>query len=184
MKKFILATLTVFAFQANAYEMGLTGGMQSTKFKADTAGSDVDGVAGYYAGILGFIEAGDDSYFRTGVFLSQRKFESDLGANSTLEGTLTSLDIPLTYMFMFSEYAGVYGGLKLGLNMSDDCSISNSAATCDADAESLYYAADVGGHFRFVPNFGLEVDFNMGLSDIAKDVKLETALAVGLFYLF
>lgn len=186
MKKLLIFVLPLFfmTWNAHAYEMGVTFGMQTTDVDTDSAGVEMNAGSDLYAGVLGFIEAGDGGYLRTGAFISMRKYESEFGS-ITAEQSLTSIDVPLTYLFMFSEYAGVFGGAKLGLNISDDCSIEGSNAQCtDADIEALHYATTLGVHFRFVPNFGIEVEYAMGLSDIAKDVEWSSSLAVGAFYLF
>lgn len=185
-KLFFVALLSLCGFTANAYEMAVTAGMQTTEVD-DGSGANLDWNAGtdFYAGVLGFIEAGGDGYFRTGALISQRAYDLDLSATVNYEAKLTAIDVPLTYLMMFSEYAGVYGGLKLGLNISEDCSASGTTLTCTKpDAEGMYYSASFGGHFRFVPNFGIEVEYNLGLSDIAKDTEYKSSLAVGVVYLF
>ena len=183
MNKLILAAMIVFTgFSAQAYEMAATGGMQTTDIDID--GADTSSGTGFYGGVLGFIEAGGEGYFRTGALLSMRKFERDFGNGVSAEASTTSIDVPLTYMMMLSEYASLYGGLKLGLNVSEDCTLSGFAGSCDTDATGMYYSLNLGGHFRFVPNFGIEVEYNMGLSEIAENVDYKSSLAVGVVYLF
>ena len=186
MKNLILCAILIFGgLTVNAQEMAVTGGMQTTDVDTDMSGVDLSSGTGFYGGVLGFIEAGDGNYFRSGALISMRSFESNLAGGITYKAELTGIDIPLTYLMMFSENAGVYGGLKLGLNVSEGCSVSGSSLPCiDPDATGMYYSASVGGHFRFVPNFGVEVEFNLGLSEIADDVDYKSSLAAGLVYLF
>ncbi|MCB9026938.1 MAG: hypothetical protein H6625_11505 [Bdellovibrionaceae bacterium] len=186
MKKILLVAmpLLLMSFTAQAYEMGLTGGVVTTALDESNSKPELDGKAGYQLGVLGFIDVVEDSFFRTGAIVSNRKFDADLTATVSLDAELMSLEVPITYLMMFSDYAGLFGGLKLGLNLSDKCSVSDASFKCDMDPESIFYAANVGGHFRFVPDFGIEVEYNLGLSDMAKDYKLKNSLGVGIFYLF
>jgi hypothetical protein len=180
-KRIALITLTLLltSFTSSAYEMAITGGIQTTD--VDSNGTSLDGT-GFFAGILGFVEMNDSSYFRTGALLSQRKFGTTT-AGVDFEATLTSIDVPVTYMHLFGENVGVFGGLKFGLNLDDDCEIGGNSCTLN-DPETLHYAATFGGHFRFIPDFGLEVEYAMGLSELANNADWENSLAVGLFYMF
>ena len=178
----ILFTLFGIILPAHAYEMAITGGAQTTDVDVESGSGDPDGGTGFYGGVLGFMEIQDKGYFRVGALLSKREYSVKAGS-ITLDSEMLSIDVPITYMFMFNEMAGIFGGLKLGLNLSDDCSRSDSV-DCDTKAESLHYAGEVGGHFRFVPDFGLEISLNLGLSDIAKDVEWKNGIGVGMIYLF
>lgn len=180
MKKIVLIAFTLLftTITSQAYEMAFTGGIQTTDVENNNI--KLDGT-GFFSGILGFIEMNESSYFRTGALLSQRKYEGS-DAFGTLKAETMSIDVPLTYMHLFNENVGIFGGLKLGLNLDDDCDFSG--ISCDLKAETLHYAATVGGHFRFIPNFGIEVEYAIGLSDIAKDTEWDNSLAVGAFFLF
>lgn len=174
----VLLGISPWFASAQFSEMALTGGIQTTEVDIDTTGSDPDGGTGFYAGILGFMEMGNNGFVRSGLLLSQRKFE-----NGDLEAETLNLDVPITYLMMMNDLVGVFGGAKLGLNISDDCS-APAGITCETDAETIYFGLELGGHFRFAPNFGAEATFNMGLGEIAKNVDWENSLMAGVFYLF
>ncbi|MCB0356484.1 MAG: outer membrane beta-barrel protein [Bdellovibrionales bacterium] len=186
MKKIFLATMMIFmGGWAQAYEMGVTGGMQTMDVEDSTNTVEFNNKSGFYAGVLGFIDTGDGGYFRTGALLGQRGFSYDVSSSVTDVYKITYLDVPLNYLFMFNEYAGIYGGLKLSLAVSDSCDVEGGSGICNLDnVEGMAYAASVGGHFRFVPEFGIEVEYDLGLSDVAKDVEWKSSLTVGAFYLF
>ncbi|MCB0407698.1 MAG: outer membrane beta-barrel protein [Bdellovibrionales bacterium] len=179
--KFLTFMFVAFSFPAMAQfsEMAVTGGLQTTGVDADS-GASVDGGSGFFAGILGFMELGNGGVLRSGALLNQRKWEVD--SNNSEYETL-NLDVPITYMYMVNDIIGIFGGAKFGLNISDDCS-KGTLSTCDADPETIYYGGEIGGHFRFNPNFGVEATFDIGLSDIADQLAWKNSLVIGAFFLF
>ena len=180
--RLLIALVVLFSTTANAYEMIITGGVQTTDVDID--GGNPSGGTGFYVGVLGLADAGPGGFFRTGALLSQRKFENESTGIATLKAEMLSLDVPLTYLFMFSEMVGAFGGLKLGLNLSDSCKTNVAGIICETKAESLHYAAEFGGQFRFAPDMGVEVAFNLGLSDIAEDVEWKSGISAGFTYFY
>ena len=168
---------------AQAYELAATAGVQTTSISISTAGTSVDGGTGIYAGLLGFMDIGDEHYVRGGLLLSQRKYNATSGAVRFDIETL-NLDAPITYMILLNDMFGLFGGAKVGINLSDKCDSNTPAVSCSADTETLALAAEVGGQFRFTPNIALELVFNLGLTDIAKDTKWSNSIMLGGMFLF
>lgn len=171
-----LALLFTPGAMAQYAEMAITGGLQTTDVDTDAAGTEVDGGSGLFVGIMGYMEIGEGSMLRSGAVINERKFEVGLNEITTL-----NLDVPITFMYKFNDIVGVFGGGRIGLNISDDCS---GPATCDGDVETVYYGAEVGGHFHFAPDFGVEAVFNYGLSELADELDWSTSLTAGVFYVF
>lgn len=186
MKKLMFAMLFVLSFGGAAYaqESGLALGAQTTDVETDSTGTTLDGGTGFYVGWMGYQDLGRSGAMRAGILFSQRKFDIESGGN-TAEVELQAIDVPVTYMFKVSEAVGLFGGVKLGLNLSDDCTEESGTQICTGvNAESLYYGLDLGGHFRFAPNFAFELDYTVGLSDMAKDIEWDNSLAINVVYLF
>jgi hypothetical protein len=183
MKTFLLVLVSCFLSQgaiAQSSEMAFTAGVQTTSGDPDVGGVSVDDGTGFFVGILGFMELGSGSYLRSGAILNQRKWDVQQ-AGVTVEAETLNIDVPVTYLFKFNDNVGAFGGLRLGVNVSDDCSGAND---CDADPESIYYGAEVGGHFHFAPDFGVEVAYNVGLSELAEQLDWDNSLSIGAFLIF
>jgi hypothetical protein len=185
MKTFWLFFMSCFLSQAamaQSSEMAFTAGVQTTAVETDTTGVEVGDGTGFLVGILGFIEIGDGSFLRSGAVLNQRKWDFETTGTKVEVETL-NIDIPVTFLFKFNDNIGAFGGLRLGVNVSDDCT-SNNNTTCDADPESVYYGAEGGGHFHFAPDFGVEVAYNIGLSELADQLDWDNSLKVNAFFIF
>ncbi len=175
-----LISPTTWAFS----DIAITAGAFTTEVSSDNNGTEVDSGTGFFAGILGFMEMQDQLYMRAGAVAGRRIVEFKSGATNT-EYKLTTIEAPITGMYMVNDMVGFFGGLRVGLNAGDDCS-SNVAIACNTDAEfeTLFYAAELGAHFRFTPNFGAEVAYNIGLSDIAKNSSWDGGLIINGFMIF
>ncbi len=168
MKKFIFICITLFGLNLSAYEFGLTLGIQTTDLEADfgSTSESADSVIGFAVGFLGFVEIDGPLLFRTGGVLTQRNFEFDTNTLTT-EYELLYLDVPATVLYMFNDQFAVFGGLELGLNLSDDCSRSNGTSCLDVDYGVLF-ALDFGAHVRIVPNIAIELSYQSGLTDVGE----------------
>lgn len=176
-----LASPLSFAFS----DIAVTAGAFTTEVSPDSSTVKADSGTGFFAGVLGFMEMGDGMWMRAGAVAGRRMTEFTIGTTK-LEYEITTIEAPITGMYMVNEMVGFFGGMRVGLNAGDDCS-SNSATACstnNTDFETLFYAAEVGGHFRFTPNFGVEVAYDIGLSDIAKNTKWDGGLVINGFMIF
>ena len=189
MKKLILTTTVALMALASPASWGfsdiaVTAGAFTTEVSSDNAGTEASSGTGFFAGILGFMEMGDGVWMRAGAVAGRRMVDFTTGTTK-VEYKLTTIEAPITGMYMLNDMVGFFGGIRVGLNAGDDCS-SNVAAACSTDPEfeSLFYGAELGGHFRFTPNFGAEVAYNIGLSDIAKDSAWDGGLVINGFMIF
>lgn len=185
MKTLILSLIITLSFSplAKAYELAATAGVQTTAIDIDVAGTSADGGTGIYAGLMGFMDIGDEHYVRGGLLLSQRKFSSTTGTLNIDFETL-NLDAPITYMVLINDMFGIFGGAKIGINVSDKCESNSAAVSCSTNTETLTLAAEVGGQFRFTPNIAVELIFDLGLTDIAKQTKWANSIMIGGMFLF
>lgn len=181
MIKMILALVVSFSSAAFAQESAVVLGMQTTGVSVSNDDS-ASSVAGFQAGWMGFFPLASESHFRAGVLYAQRKFEgtTTLGVMSSVdyETELQTLEVPIAYLMRFNEAAGVFGGVHLGVNLSDRCTVTRGTATCDLETKSLFYGVMVGGSFQFHPNYFFDLSYIHGLSDLAKDVKLDNSITV------
>lgn len=179
----LLMTLTSTASWAFS-DIAVTAGAFTTEVNSDTTGTEANSGTGFFAGVLGFMEMQDQFYMRAGAMVGRRLVDFTTGTTKT-EYRLTTIEAPITGMYMLNDMVGFFGGLRVGLNAGDDCS-SNLATACSVDAEfeTLFYGAELGAHFRFTPNFGAEVAYDIGLSDIAKSTSWDGGLVINGFMIF
>lgn len=186
----VIAAVFLFVQPVLAYEVGIIAGIRQTDVELDTSDADTSSGTGLQAGVLGLMEVGNGWNVRAGGIYSTRSFDVKVGDLKD-EVTLTYLDVPLTVMYLVNETFGFFGGLNLGLQVGDDCDQSGSGSgNCDYgdDATGVIYSLQLGGQFRFVPNMGLELTYDLGMSDVweGDDVTLEKAsgVAANFLYLF
>lgn len=165
-------------------DIAVTAGAFTTEVSSDTTGTEVDSGTGFFAGIMGYMEMQDQFYMRAGALVGRRMVDFTTGTTK-IEYKLTTIEAPITGMYMLNDMVGFFGGLRVGLNAGDDCS-SNVATACsiDPEFETLFYGGELGAHFRFTPNFGAEVAYNIGLSDIAKNSAWDGGLVINGFMIF
>ncbi len=82
-------------------------------------------------------------------------------------------------MFKFMENVGVYGGVNVDFNLSDDC----GSPSCD-DVQSLTTPIVIGAAFKFAPQMGANVFFESGSGEVAEGVKDFKAVGVNLMITF
>ena len=178
---FILTAPSAFGFSDVAY----TAGAFTTEVSPDSSSLTADSGTGFFVGILGFMDMQDMWKMRAGVIAGKRKTDFAL-STASLEYELTVIEAPITGLYMINEMVGFFGGLRVGLVTGDECSssISTACSSVNADFETMIYAGEVGGHFRFTPNFGAEIAYNIGLSDIEKNTKWDGGLIINGFMIF
>jgi hypothetical protein len=164
---------------AQAQEFVLSAGFRSTSASTDlvTTGTtySVTGKNGFQIGGVGFIPLSNQFNFRTGFLFTQRFMEVTATSTSTTKTDveLTYIDIPLTAMYKFNDYGGFFGGIVLGLNQAKECKTTSATTNC-AGAASSVIPLTMGLSFKFAPNFGGELAYEMvsgKLADIVSDAK-------------
>jgi hypothetical protein len=70
--------------------------------------------------------------------------------------TFNYLDIPVTLMWKFNDFGGAYAGVNVAMVASADC--DNCGTTPDKKSAMPFV---IGGAFKFAPNFGIDVYYEM-----------------------
>lgn len=181
-----LGLVTMSGTPAEAFsDVALTAGAFTTEVSPETSGISSSSGTGFFAGVLGFMKMQEPLWLRAGAIVGRRNLELST-STLNIEYEVTMIEAPVTAMYMLNEMVGFFGGLRFGINAGDDCSsnLSTACSSSNTDFESFIYAAEVGGHFRFTPNFGGEVAYDIGLSDFAKDTKWDGGLVINAFMIF
>ena len=188
---FVLVTAANSAFAFS--DIAIVGGAATTDVEPESDNIDSTGGTGFFAGVHGYMEMQGPWMLRAGAVLAQRQVSFEDNADRGLDYTFMNLEAPITVMYNFNDMIGAFGGVRLGLNLNNDCSESNGAS-CegnDLGFETITYGAELGGHFRFTTNFGIEAAYVLGLSsfgefDIATDAGIDytSSLLINAFFIF
>jgi hypothetical protein len=199
MKK-LIALLAGFAVLASApsalafSDIAITAGATTTDTTPKSDSIDASGGTGFFAGVHGFMEMSPQFYLRAGAVVSNRmvSYASD-GVDGDLEYNIMNLEAPITAMYMFNDMIGAFGGARLNLNLNSSCSETGDQ-DCDAldfAINTIGYGAEIGGHFRFTPNFGVEAAYVIGLSEFGEfdltqnaGVAYSSSLLINGFFIF
>ena len=114
---------------------------------------------------------------RSGLFYSERPFRSEFIAGNSTKGKITYFDVPAQLMFKIEEYAGIYIGPTLSIKLGDEISAGKLL-----DAKSLLIPITFGAQFKFAPNLGANIFFEIVPGDLAMDVSNSRAVGVNLLF--
>lgn len=173
----LIACLTFAGFHAQASDFAIEGGIRQQS-------GDVDGAAttkseiGYQFGGAAAFEISGPWHVRTGFLYTQRPL--------TVEGTpdtkvsMNYLDIPAAIMYRFEDYAAVFGGVSLAINLDSSC-----GGGCKVnDIKSPLVPLLIGATFKFAPQLGGTIYFETASGEAAKSFKNYRAVGVNLAVFF
>jgi hypothetical protein len=179
--KFISLLFLFFGFSAQAVDYAdaaLEIGFRQQNGTFESVGVDENAKIGYQVGMSGSMPIADSLSFRSGLFYVEKAIEIESGITKT-DLKFTYFQIPVALMFKFIENAGVYGGVNIDFNLSDDCGSDN----CD-DVQSLMTPIVIGAAFKFAPQMGANLFFESGSGKVANNVKDFKAVGVNLMITF
>jgi hypothetical protein len=168
----------LLSLQVNAYQMGAVLGYRLNDASAVSSGVSVDGNGAFQVGALAYIPILGKIELRTGVLYVQRYFEVKSGA-STNDAKLAYAELPITAMYRFMEYGGLFAGVNLGLKIADDC----GGVDCSG-LKSSVLPITFGAHFMAAPQVAVEVFYEMVSSNLYDELKDASALGVNAIVTF
>lgn len=163
---FAVLALTTPAM-ANDFAVAL--GFRSNSADAVPTGASVSSMTGFGAGVIGYFDLADSFQGRVGFLYNQKNVKLEAGGES-LELTANYVDIPVTAMYKFADYAGAFAGPVLGLRAGKECK-ATAGTTCSGlkDPEGSVFGFQFGAMFKFMPQLGGEVYYEMIPSEYWKD---------------
>lgn len=175
-----LSTLVTFlSINSFAQYMGVEVGVRQQSTSAVTAGVSTNTEMAMQFGLVGAFAISEPILFRTGFLYTQRPVTVK-GTASDTKFTFNYFDIPLTLMWKFNEFGGVYGGVNLALIASADC--SGLACPASVDKKGAMPLV-IGGTFKFAPNFGVDVYYE-ALNNVNDSFKDGRAVGANLLITF
>lgn len=119
--------------------------------------------------------------FKTGLFYTNRPVKYDLASGAEGEANFTYFDVPAQLMYLFEDYAGVYVGPSLSLNLSKECKPSGCRLS---ETQSMVLPITVGALFKFAPGMGANIFFETISGKLAKDITNSRAVGANFFLAF
>lgn len=157
MRSVLISLITLFSFNALA-DYGVEIGFRQQSGDSSNSSATVISQAGLQGGFTASFPVKDNFNFRTGMLYTQRPLSVELSTTET-KFNMNYIDFPITGMYKFEEYAGVFAGLHLSMNFDKSCS-SDSGTTCSFDSvKSLITPFVVGVNFKFAPQLGATLYF-------------------------
>lgn len=176
----ILMAMTLISTSTFAQELGLLGGFHQTTAESSNSTYSDDGKIGFKLGALARFEMAEPFNFRSGLVYSTRNFDLNSATNE-IEYKFSYLDVPAMVEYRLNEVVGFYGGLSIGINVTDDAKL-NGVSIADPDTESMIALGQVGASFLFQDMFSLDVYYERGLGDIADSVKNYSTFGANFIY--
>lgn len=122
-------------------------------------------------------------FLRTGLFYTQRPLKAkNRTTDLEMEFRMNYFDIPVTAMYQFNEFAGVYGGLIVATNLEKTWKVDGTAVDA-VDVKSPALPFVMGAQFKFLPDVGADVYYEMA-GDVAKGLSNYKAVGVNLMFTF
>ncbi|UYL10319.1 PorT family protein [Bdellovibrio sp. SKB1291214] len=188
MKKLALSLLVASGLFSSAafadLNYGVELGVRSQSGDTDTAVASTDSKTAMQFGVFGIMPISGAWNLRTGLLYTQRPLiVKSAGLENNID--MNYVDIPLNIMYKFEDYAGVYLGVNLGINMDKKCSLAGCTMS---DVTSPLIPLTVGAAFKFAPNFGVNFYFESASGKVVtvnnSDLKNYRAIGANLILTF
>jgi hypothetical protein len=172
MKKLTLALVAALGMMSSVamadQDYGFEVGIRQQS--GDVDGATVDSQMGMQFGGYGHIPLSGALHLRTGLLYTQRNILIKGAVDNKV--SMNYLDIPVALMYKFEEYAGVYGGVVLAMNLDKKADFGTVN-----DVKSPLIPFIIGAAFKFHPNFGVNIYYENASGEAADG--LENYRAVG-----
>ncbi len=174
---FTFVTAVLIACTASASDFAALLGFRSNSADLAVGTGDVSSKTGIGAGVLGFFDLADKLQGRVGFIYNQRNV-----AYGTPEYDYNAayMDIPITAMYKFADYAGAFAGPVIAMLASKECKAPGGCAT---SPEGMSIGMQFGASFKFAPQLGAELYYEMIPSTYWKD-SFKNMRTVGVNLLF
>jgi hypothetical protein len=184
MKVLLSALILFFSLSVGAQiEFGVLGGVRSNQADTDIKRASISSRNSYQFGLLGFLPIWNEfAGLRTGGLISPRYVTINNTDSGAVEINYVYIDVPATLMFKFTEYAGIFAGPVLSFNYSKEVSCSLRADCAATDVKSVVAPWILGLHFKFLPQIGAELYYEIVPGDLSANVSQMTAVGANFIF--
>jgi hypothetical protein len=172
---------------ASAQEYGLLVGFHQTTASTDsTFYSGAEGELNWKFGLAMAFELVPNVRFKTGAIYNERHVDFKVkGTTDKIKYNFAYVDVPANVQYNINEMFGIYGGLVIGINVNDKVNApAGYSVSSDQDVKALIPLADAGINFMFSDMIGIDLYYERGLGDYAKDVKDFSTFGANFIYWF
>ncbi len=146
----------------------------------DVPGTSTQSQMGLQFGATGHFPISGPLHLITGMLYTQRPLSVKDTTNGDYKVSMNYLDIPVALMYKFEEYAGVFAGVSLGLNLDKS---SGNGGTVE-DVKSPLIPILIGASFKFAPELGVALYYESASGDAADGLKDYRAVGANLMITF
>ncbi|HUQ65314.1 MAG TPA: porin family protein [Flavitalea sp.] len=185
MKKTILfataiALTQLLNAQRNNVELGIKGGINAANFKIEPSYNS-DSRIGLYIGALAHIHVAEHFSVQPELMLSTQGAE--YGNNR--KDKFTYLNLPILAQIMFGDGFRLQTGPQFGVLLKAKSKDGNTETDIDKNFNKADFAWSFGTSYLFSSGLGVDVRYNLGLTDISKNNNIDVKNHVwqfGVFY--
>ena len=174
---FLIATIGLSTPAMADLDFGLEAGVRQQS--GDVEGESTKSQMGMQFGATAHFPLSGPLHLRTGMLYTQRPLVVEGGLAGDNKVTMNYLDVPVALMYKFEEYAGVFAGVSLGLNLdksSDDGPVQ--------DVKSPLMPFLLGASFKFAPQFGVALYYESASGAAARGLENYRAVGANLMITF
>lgn len=180
MKKLSLTFLAVLGFMTSPamadIDYGLEVGIRQQSGDVDNATTDSQ--MGMQFGASAHFPLSGPLHLRTGMLYTQRPLVvKNAGVDNKV--SMNYLDIPVALMYKFEEYAGVYAGVSLAMNLDKKADVGSVN-----NVKSPLMPFILGATFKFDENLGVGIYYENASGEAADGLKNYRAVGANLMITF
>ncbi|PIS10658.1 MAG: hypothetical protein COT73_08295 [Bdellovibrio sp. CG10_big_fil_rev_8_21_14_0_10_47_8] len=178
---FFTVALLFVSNAAWAGDFAVAVGFRSNSADADVSGYTITSKTGYGLGAIGFFDVGNQLQVRSGFLYNQRNYTLTQTGVPDKDLNMSYVDIPVTAMYKFADYAGAFAGPVFGLLASKECKASGGCSSVE-NPSSMVVGFQMGASFKFAPQMGGEIYYEIIPTKFWKNLA-ENARTVGANFL-
>jgi|GEM_PF-6103797 len=122
----------------------------------------------------------EDMRLRTGLMLQEKRLAFTavnlFGFKDNFRSEILYLSMPLALEFQLPSRFSLYAGVMLDYALKDDCSSKGVVYACGTSSFKRFSTSLMGGLvWPFLEHWELDINYQIGMSDVYEDVTLNTA---------
>jgi hypothetical protein len=181
-------TLVACTASAQNVNIGVKAGLNVYTIHSDNDDADFNSMAGFHGGLLAHIHMSRQFAMQPEITYSSQGAKYTLGGDD-FKTKLGYINVPVMFQYMFDNGFRLQAGPQLGILVSAKGEDENGNSLDIKDQlNTAEFALGVGAGYVHVPSgFGVDVRYNLGISNISKDddaKAMNRGFQVGVFYLF
>jgi len=180
----ILLLALPISVRAQDWSLGL--GLNGSKAETELSSfSDLESVESHWkvspaAAVFAKWLLKENMRLRSGLMLQEKSLAftsvNFVGFKDNFRSDILYLSLPLAIEFQLPSRFSLYAGVMLDYALKDDCSSKGLVYTCGNSSFKRFSSSIMGGLvWPFFEHWELDINYQIGMSDVYEDVTLNTA---------